>query len=175
MRHTLLPLLAVSFLLGSSASAAEPDIRPGLWEMTTTSELLKLAPHVPPEQMQQLRDLARKNGIDMPDVRNGAATSKVCITREMAERKIPPNLYQRESGCAAQNVTRNGNTYTTDLVCSGDRLNGSGKAEGTFTSAESFSGRTEFVGDVQGVPVNERAETSGRWVSASCGTVKPLR
>jgi hypothetical protein len=175
MRNTFLPLLVVSFLLGSTASAAEHTIRPGLWEMTTTSGLLKLVPHIPPDQMQQLRNLAKQNGIDMPDIQNGAATSKVCITQEIAERKMPPNLYENESGCAAKNVTRNGNNYKMDLVCDGSRLNGSGKAEGTFTSPESFSGRTEFSGDVQGTPVNERAETSGRWVGANCGTVKPLQ
>jgi hypothetical protein len=60
-----------------------------------------------------------------------------------------------------------------DLVCSGARLNGNGKAEGTFTSPESFTGRTEFSGDVQGTPVNERADTTGRWIGASCGSVKP--
>lgn len=175
MRNTFLPFLAVSFLLGSSASAAEHPIRPGLWEMTTTSELLKLVPHIPSEQMQQLRSLARQNGIDMPEIQNGAATSKVCISPEMAERKIPPSMYERESGCAAKNVTRNGNSYKMDLVCSGSRLNGSGKAQGTFTSAGSFSGRTEFSGNVQGTPVNERAETSGRWLDANCGAVKPAQ
>jgi hypothetical protein len=54
-------------------------------------------------------------------------------------------------------------------------VKGNGKAEGTFTSPESFAGRTEFVGDVQGTPVNERADTSGRWVGANCGSVKPLQ
>jgi hypothetical protein len=173
MRKTLIPLLAASILLVSTAQAAENNIRPGLWEMTTTSDLLKLVPHIPPDQMQQLRNLARQNGIDMPEIQNGAATSKVCITQEIADRKIPPNLYQRESGCAATNVTRTGNTYKTDLVCNGPRLKGNGKAEGTFSSPESFSGRTEFVGDVQGNPVNERADTSGRWIGANCGSVKP--
>jgi hypothetical protein len=90
MRKTLLPLLAASILLVSAAQAAENNIRSGLWEMTTTSDLLKLVPHIPPDKMQQLRNLARQNGIDMPEIQNGAATSKVCITQEIADRKIPP-------------------------------------------------------------------------------------
>jgi hypothetical protein len=173
MRKTVFSLLAASFMLAASANAAEHNVRPGLWEVTTTSGLLKLVPHIPPNQMEQLRDLARQNGIDMPVIRNGAATSKVCITKEMADRKIPPDLYERESGCAAKNVTHAGNSYRMDLVCDGARLKGNGKAEGTFTSPESFTGRTEFSGDVQGTPVNERADTNGRWIGASCGSVKP--
>jgi hypothetical protein len=173
MRKTFLSLLAASFMLATGAQAAEHNIRPGLWEVTTTSGLLKLVPHIPPSQMEQLRELARQNGIDMPEIRNGAATSKVCVTKEMAERKIPPNLYERESGCAAKNITHAGNDTKMDLVCNGARLNGNGKAEGTFTSPESFTGRTEFSGDVQGTPVNERADTTGRWIGASCGSVKP--
>jgi hypothetical protein len=177
MRKTFLSLLAASFAMAATAMAttamaAEHNIRPGLWEVTTTSGLLKLVPHIPPNQMEQLRDLARQNGIDMPEIRNGAATSKVCITKEMADRKIPPNLYEHESGCAAKNVTHAGNSYKMDLVCDGARLKGNGKAEGSFTSPESFTGRTEFTGDVQGNPVNERADTTGRWIGASCGSVK---
>jgi hypothetical protein len=174
MRKTLFSLLSASLLLSAAAHAAEHAIRPGLWEMTTTSDLLKLVPHLPPDRMQQLRELARQNGIAMPDIQNGAATSKVCITQVMADRKIPPNLADRDSGCAANNVTRNGNSYSAELVCNGPRVKGNGRAEGAFSSAESFSGRTTFKGEVQGTPVDERAETSGRWIAANCGSVKPM-
>jgi hypothetical protein len=173
MRKKHIPVLFVSIFMATAVQAAEHRMRPGLWEMSTTSDLLRLVPHIPADQMERLRNLARQNGIDMPEIRNGAATSKVCITPEMASRDIPPDLTQRESGCAAKNISRTGSTYKTDLVCDGPKVKGTGKAEGSFSSPESFTGRTEFVGEVQGTPVNERADTSGRWVGADCGTVRP--
>jgi hypothetical protein len=91
----------------------------------------------------------------------------------MADQKNPPGFYQNQAGCTAKSASHIGNKYKLDFVCASTRLNGNGTAEGTFTSPESFSGRTEFDGVVQGTPVNEHADTSGRWISASCAAVKP--
>ncbi len=171
------PLLAVSLVLPlwlSTANAAEFDMRPGLWEISTTSDLLLLAPAIPPDQMQNLRDLAKEYGMEMPQIENGAAISKVCITQEMAKQKTLPNFYQSETGCATKSTTRDGNSYKADFVCESAELKGNGIAEGHLTSAESFSGQTRFTGTAQGAPVNEKADVTGKWMSASCGAVKPM-
>jgi len=173
MHKPLLALAFVSALLVSTANAAEINMRPGLWEITTTSGLLRLVPQIPPDQMQNLMDLAKQNGFDIPPIQNGAATSNTCITQEMADQKNLPGFYQNQLGCSAKNATRNGNTYRLDYVCASAQLKGNGTAEGTLTSREGFSGRTEFEGVAQGVSVNEQADVSGRWISSSCGTTKP--
>jgi hypothetical protein len=173
MRRILVPLVFVSSLLASTADAADNRMRPGLWEMTTTSDLLKLVPLIPPDQMQNLMSLAKQNGFELPEIQNGAATSKACVTQAMAEQKNPLDFYQNRSGCTAKNASHIGNKYRSDFVCTSGGLKGKGTAEGTLTSPESFSGRTEFDGLVQGNPVNEHADISGRWISASCGMVKP--
>lgn len=173
MHKTLLALVCASSFLMSSADAAD-NMRPGLWEITTTSDLLWLAPQISPDEMQNLKDLAEQYGVDMPQIQMGEATSKVCITQEMAEQQNLPNFYQSELGCTTKNATRNGNNYRLDFVCSSPELKGNGIAEGKFTSPESFLGRTQFDGIAQGVPVNEQADISGRWINSSCGTVKPL-
>ena len=89
--------------------------------------------------------------------------------------KIPTFLNQNQYGCDIKNVTPTGSGYKINLVCESSVLKGNGISEVVFTSPESFSGRTEFNGVVQGNPVNELAYTDGRWISASCGTVKPFR
>jgi hypothetical protein len=175
MRKILLPLVFVSSLLVSTANSAENNMRPGLWEMTTTSDLLKLVPLIPPDQMQNLMNLAKQQGFDVPQIQNGAATSRVCITQEMADQKNPPDFYQSQAGCTVKNAIHIGNKYKLDFVCASSRLKGNGTAEGTFLSPESFTGRTEFDGVVQGNPVNENADISGRWIGASCAAVKPAQ
>jgi hypothetical protein len=162
-------ILGVLFISGMiPALAEELKPRPGLWEISATNDLLALAPRIPSDQMEQLRGLARQHGFDMPRIENGAASSRICITPEMAAQNTMPDLYQQQSGCTSRNAVRNGARYSMDISCSGGQVRGSGRTEGVLESAERFSGTTMFKGTVQGNPVNEQAQTSGRWVAASC-------
>lgn len=163
----LLPMLA------STAHAAEISLRPGLWEVTTTSDLLLLVPHIPADQMRSIKDLANDYGLEMPQIENGAAISSTCITQEMVNQKSPPVFAENQLGCTTKNSTRTGNNYKMDFICDSADLKGNGTAEGVITSAENFSGQTKFNGLAQGNAVNEQAEVTGKWVNASCGTVKP--
>ena len=172
MRKILLSLALAGMV--PAAGAAENNIRPGLWEVTTTSMLLALVPQIQPDQMQKLVNLAKQYGLEMPQIDNGVATSRVCITQQMADQKIPSYFHQNQSGCSVKNAVRTENSYKMDLVCTDPQFKGNGRAEGTFTSPESFSGWTTFNGTLQNTPVNEHADTNGRWISASCGTVKSL-
>lgn len=174
MRKVLIGLTLIAPLLAPTANAAENNMRPGLWQITTTSDLLRLVPHLPPEQMQSIKDLAKDYGMEMPQVENGAAISQTCITQEMANKKTLPNFYNTQLGCTSKNATRSGNNYKVDFVCASPDLTGNGTAVGTITNPEAFTGQTNFTGEAQGNPVNERADINGKWISASCGTVKPL-
>lgn len=167
---SLFSVISISPVTG----AAENRIRPGLWEVTTSSMLLALVPRMPPEQMQQLTDIAKQYGLDLPRIHDGAATSRVCITQQMAEQEIPSYFYAAQAGCSVENGTRIENTYKMDLACSHPELRGNGKAEGTFTTPETFSGWTTFSGTLQGRPVSEQADTSARWVSPTCASGKKL-
>ena len=175
MYKSLFVFALISLILSPAAKSAEPNMRPGLWEVTTSSDLLWFVPQIPSDQMQGLKDLAKEYGVEMPQIENGSAISNTCITPEMANQKNPPGLYQNQMGCVAKNVSHAGNKYRLDFDCSNEQLKGSGSAEGTFDSTEKFTGRTTFNGFVQGNPVNEKADVSGRWLKASCGNVPPLQ
>jgi hypothetical protein len=165
-----------TFGLSTTLNAAETNMRPGLWEITTTSDLLWLAGQIPPDQMQSIKDLATEYGFELPQVNKNAATSTVCITPEMAKQNTFPDLYQTQFGCSAKDVTRNGNQYKMHFVCASNQLTGDGVAEGTITSPESFSGKTKFSGTAQGTqPVEAEADISGKWVSTSCGEIAPAQ
>ena len=171
---TSFSLSSFAFLaLTTAAQAAETNLRPGLWEITTTSDLLRLVPHIPADQMKSIKDLASEYGFEIPPIENGAAASKACITPEMASQKSPPIFGQNPLGCTTKSATRNGNNYKLDFVCDSRDLQGTGVAEGVITSAESFTAKTKFNGAAQGNAVNEQADITGKWVGASCGEVKP--
>ena len=77
-------------LLASAANPAEINMRPGLWQITTTSDLLLLAPHIPPDQMKNIKDLAKDYGLEMPQIENGAAISKHALRKKWLNKKHYP-------------------------------------------------------------------------------------
>lgn len=170
----------IMFLMGCSVVMsfpvlAESVIRPGLWEVTTESDLLQLVPHVPAEQMQQITRIAKQYGLEIPQINNGTANSKICITPEMAKQEVPSYFFENQTGCTVKNASRTGNRYQMELTCSNAQFKGDGYAEGVFMTPESFSGQAEFDSVVQGSPIVAHAETSGRWVGEHCDIIKPLR
>ncbi len=164
--------LGILLLVASAFSQAETIIRAGLWEITTRSDLLGLVQHVPSEQMQQISQLAKQYGVKIPHIQDGAVTSHICITPEMAQQGIPPGFYEDQSGCSVVNAQRSGNRYQVDLNCDSPRFKGSGQVEGIFPTPESFTGRTVFNSTVQGAPVNVSADTIGRWISERCEIIR---
>lgn len=166
MRKLTLALLMLPML---SASAAD-QMKPGLWEMTMKSDAMKSMPKIPPEQMEQMR----KMGINVPQMQDGAMVTRVCVSREMAERDQLPQAMGKDMGCQPKNMQRSGNGYSLDIICDGPAMKGEGKAKGTFAGSERFTSTYDFKGTMHGQPVNQHHESSGKWLGADCGDVKPV-
>jgi len=96
---------------------------------------------------------------------------KVCITPEMAAKQDMP--MQTEGECTTTITSRSANTLKMNFVCKNPPSSG----EGTYT----FSGDTAYTMTMlmkstkQGKPVSTTLDGQGKWLSASCGTVKPLK
>ncbi len=176
-RQFMLAAIAAGFTVNAANAAAPPGngMRPGLWEVSTTSPLLKLVPQIAPDQMAALRQLAGQYGVGMPDISSGAATGKVCVSQAMARQNILPGLDQARSGCRSHDASRTGGHYEVKVTCDSANVSGSGAAQGDFTTPETFTGRSQFKGLVQGIPIDERAETRGQWISADCGGLKAMQ
>lgn len=162
--------LITSAVCANAQEVAQTNFRPGLWEVTTTSDLLKLVPQMSPEQIQGLRDMAKRVGLEVPKIDQGAASTMLCITPDMAQRDVVPMLNQRQAGCQTSNATRVGNYYSVDLSCNSEQIRGKGSATGSFTTDEAFTGTSSFDGVVQGMPVTQQATTRAKWMAASCGS-----
>jgi hypothetical protein len=167
MRKSLFPILIVA-LSAPAAALAAGITKPGLWQMTMKSDAMKNMPKLPPEQLEQMK----KMGITLPQMQDGAMVTKVCISKEMAARDEPPAM-AAQSGCQPKNYQRSGSTYSVDIVCNGAEIKGQGKARGTITG-DNFTSTYDFQGTMHGQPVNQHHETSGKWLGADCGDVKPI-
>jgi len=165
-------LLAVSSAVLSSAVALAADaaghLKAGLWEITTQSSAMQNM-KIPPAQIEQMRRL----GVDISKFQGGAIVSKVCITPEMAARDALPQMAQQRRDCTVGAPQAETDGYVAGVTCHGPTVHGKGKWKVVYSGDESFSASSEFTGDAAGRPLSDHSVTSGKWLDAHCGTVKP--
>lgn len=166
-------MTAVSIVICCAASApaawAAGQMKPGLWEMAMKSDAFKAMPKMSAQQLEQMR----KMGVNVPQMQDGTMISKVCITKEMAEREQLP-MARNESGCQSRNFQRSGNAYSGEVVCDGPVMKGTGKLKGTYAGDTSYTAIYDFKGTSHGQPFSNHHETTGKWIAADCGSVKPV-
>lgn len=180
MPRTLSLLLC---LLTVSATAHAQSTKPGLWEINqkmggsaemdqAMAQMQKQMAGMSPAEKKMMQDMMGKQGMTMPTPgAGGGMAMKVCITPEMAAKQDMP--VQSEGECTTTITSRSANTLTMNFVCKNPPSTG----EGTYT----FSGDTAYTMKMQmkttqqGKPVSSTLDGQGKWLSASCGTVKPLK
>lgn len=165
----LLTLLSGLFFLDAAHAAGK--MKPGLWEMSIKTDAMKAMPKMSSAQMEQMK----KMGIKMPMMEDGVIKTKVCISKEMAERDpATATTAPNHSNCTPKNVVQNGNEYSMDLICDGPELKGIGVVRGNFNGNDSVRSSYDFKGTSHNRPVNHHTETTGKLLSSDCGDVKPV-
>lgn len=162
-------------ILGSGAAlSAEP--RPGLWNMTTTSDLSGIEvpqmPDIPPEALAQMQAM----GIELPNMdfsQPRVTTTQTCITPEdIANRRSFDLDDEMDDECMQENLQTTDTGMSVDIVCMG-QMNGTGHIEYVFESETRYTGTMDFQGTSGGQTANMSNTMEGNWVSADCGNVAP--
>lgn len=171
----------VPVLMGASTAHAQ-STKPGLWEInnkmaghaqmdSAMAQAQKQMAALPPDQRKMMEAMMGKQGISMPTASAGGGMAmKICITPEMAARNDMPN--QQEGDCTTSITSRTGNSMKAKFVCTHPPTTG----EGTYT----FSGDTAYTVDMKinttqnGKPETMTLQGGGKWLSGSCGSVKPF-
>ena len=135
----------------------------GLWSITTKMAMANM-PQIPPEQLAKMQAM----GIHMPG--GNTMTMQHCMSAQEVASNAPPQL-QHNKDCNMQNMSMSGGTFTADMVCSGDEMQGNGHFTVHYDGDTHFVGKTTFTGTAHGHPVNTSNEMEGTWVSADCGGV----
>jgi hypothetical protein len=160
-----------SGLICSFAAHAQVGVKPGLWEVTTQSSEMKELPKMSPEQTEQLRKL----GVDIAKLQSGAIVTKICISKQMAERDPFPQIDQAQSGCKIGETHRTDSGYLADIVCDSPGMKGKGVVKATYASNESFTTSLEFTGTSGTRQIEyDRSDASGKWLGSDCGSLKPI-
>ncbi len=183
MSRSPLPLLAaLSALLASPLALAQPGgpkLSAGLWEHSFTmksqdgkiekamKEMQQAMASMPPEQRRQMEAMMGQQGMSIGPKGN---TVKVCMTKEDAERDEPPPA---QDGCT-QTAKRSGNVWSISFRCPGPPPS-SGNGTVTIQGPTAYSGVINVVSEVQGKPEKMQMATTGKWLGANCGNIKPVR
>ncbi|HTO42288.1 MAG TPA: DUF3617 domain-containing protein [Rhizomicrobium sp.] len=152
--------------LATSAWAASPAPKPGLWDITTKMDMgssqmqIPDLSQMPPEVQAQLKKM------NITPTSNGIRTQQ-CITQAEIDRQ---DLPMAGKDCKMLRSNRTANSFTAEIACNGE-ISGTGQMEFRFPTPERFSGVTKMRGIAQGMPVSMTSTFDGKWLSASCPKV----
>jgi hypothetical protein len=150
--------LACAFVTGEALAVGKA----GLWNSAMTMQLAN-APQIPPEALAQMRAL----GIAIPGM-GAPIRTQFCMTAAQAASTEPP---PPQNGCSHQNIQQNGNTFSGELVCTGE-MNGTGTFSFTPVSENEMRNKITFKGTSNGQPSDFSADIVLNYVGAECGSVR---
>ena len=162
-------IAAVVLLAGFVATAfAEDSMRPGLWQSSMTIDMPQGMPQISPEQLAKMKQM----GIELPF--GHPVVTQVCITPEEAAKHnaYKPNM-RPEDQCQLKDYVNSGGHYSGTMQCAGD-MKGVGHFTADRSADTSYAGSYDFSGTSQGHPLQMHAAFQGKYLSADCGSVKPV-
>jgi hypothetical protein len=157
-------LFAFAVAVTIPAMAADPELKPGLWETKVHMQMTGM-PQLTAEQIAQMKQM----GIEMPFLSGQPTTIQQCITPEQAslQKPIEPSA-KPEDQCTVRNYKKSGKTVSGDMVCNGD-LKAQGHFEMTVNSNTSYKGKWALKGVTkEGQPIDQTTDISARWLKAKC-------
>lgn len=173
--------LAAALLLATAGAHAD-NLKPGLWEISQTmqsgsgqmekamAEMNKQMAAMTPEQRKMMQEALGKQGGSMPQ--GGGAgqpmTAKMCITKEMAERN---EVAPVDGNCKSTMAPRSGNSMKFSFSCANPPSSGEGEV--SFSGSTAYTSKVNVKTVVNGKPETMQMQSSGRWLAAECGAVKP--
>lgn len=184
--HRNAPIIALLLGLGLAAlPAAAQTMKPGLWEVTSKmggdqgakmaaaqEQMQKQMASMPPEQRKQMEKMMAQHGVAMAPgaAPGGGMASRVCISKEMAARNEPP---AQQGDCRHEQMQKSGNTTKFRFTCS--KPPSSGEGEVVMHGPEAYTMKMKTITQHQGKSENMSMETSGKWLSNDCGSLKPVK
>jgi hypothetical protein len=174
----------IGLLLGATlcAGASAQNLKPGLWEVTnkmksssgdmekSQAQMRAKIEKMPPEKRKQMEEIMAQHGMQMGSGAPGAMTSRMCMSKEMAERNEMP---MQHGDCKTTKQERKGNTMTFAFACTNPTSSGEGVY--TFMSPEAYAFKMTMNTSVHGKPETMAMDGSGKWLSADCGNLKPIK
>jgi hypothetical protein len=174
-------LLASAIGAALALPAGAQNMRPGLWELSNKvsssdgqmqsamTEMQKQLAGMTPEQRQAMQQMMERNGVQMNVGPGGALTSRMCMTKEMVQRKELP---VHEGDCKQKVTPLSANRMKVAFSCT--RPPASGEGELTLDSDTSYRANMHIKGTDDGRQQIVDMDVTGKWLGADCGKLRPM-
>ena len=165
--RTRIALLACCCTPLSAVAADKLEVKPGLWEITSSHQITGIPPmpkewvdKVTPEQRAAMETAFRKESEKGPQT----DTERECITKEDSERPFDVG----DKDCTQTVVRTTRTTQEVRLSCNGE-MKGSGVLRVTTPTPETMTGSLDLqLGDGKDA-MKVKSELKGRWLGPDCG------
>lgn len=172
---------AIGCALALPVAAQNVNMKPGLWELSNKvsssdgqmqsamAEMQKQLANMPPEQRQAMQQMMERKGVQMNVGAGGALSTRMCMTKEMIQRKEFP---VQEGDCKQKVTPMGANKMKVAFSCTKPPTTGEG--EMTFDSDTSYRAKMHIKGTDGGEQRNVDMDVTGKWLSADCGKLRPI-
>ncbi len=172
-------ILVATMLFAASFYASAQTMKPGLWEINNKmqadgkrgqdmAKMQQEMANMSPEERKMMEEMMAKHGASVGKGGPGAITTKICVTKEMAERN---EISSQKEGCKQSASSRSGNTMKIAFTCTNPPSSGEGRI--TFVSPEAYAMNMTMNTVEDGKAQTVNMDAAGKWLSADCGAIKP--
>jgi hypothetical protein len=164
--RSLSTLIAASLVLVPAAAFGAHG-RVGLWTVTSTMQMSNM-PQIPPEALAMIK--ARH----MPVPGSGEpATVQMCMTQEQVNADKPLPMSNRDERCDTKVLNQTGSQVEAQITCHG-HMEGVGHLKMSWRGTDHYDSDYSFKGIMEGRPQEISTHSTGDFVKADCGSVKPF-
>jgi hypothetical protein len=162
----------VAALASLAARAQVVPLAPGLWEVhfdrtvdgQKPPDFQERLKNMPPERRQQMEAALKARGMDV-----SGDEVKVCHTAATLNLK---NFLNRVKDCKTNITQSSGPVWKAHTSCPSMHMESD--TEVKFDGKKSYKSKTSSVSERDGRTRKTEMITTGKWLSADCGDVKPL-
>ena len=173
---TIKSLLAFLILASSLLWAADKlqtlDVKLGLWETTSTSNLSG-APPIPPDALAKMSPEQREKFEQMIKGRMGAPqthTHKYCLTKEKLEKDL--SFGEDRGKCTHDILSSSSSGAEVKFHCVEEDMSTDGTAKFHAANSENVKGTIHATSTGSGKSMTMDISVTSRYLSSSCGDVK---
>lgn len=173
----LVVLASAAALAAGSAQGASLNVKPGLWETSTQSQVSGMPP-IPPEELAKMPPEARARmqaamQAGMNEM-NKPRTAKYCVSQEEIDKGFAAEQARHgNESCQRVVVSSSANAQTVHITCTGEGETTTGTINIVASSPEAVSGAFDFNVSGHGNNMKMHSTLTSRWLSADCGAIKP--
>lgn len=180
MRKVLISAVLAGLAL---AVQADPTMKPGLWEVRTTKQLMDgqdmtaqiaAAQAQMQEMMGKMSPAQRKQmeqAMGKPAASAGQNSQRICISPEMAARDKP--MLPPDARCEPTKLERSGNKTSFEINCASEGRNMRGKGE-SIASGDTISSKMDMVMTDASGRHTMQSESQMKFIGSDCQGLKPV-